>query len=125
MSKWFRRDCVTRNSLLAAAFSSHEATQKGIDMTDERRRQAQALPDTPTIEEQDWDAIETGQIVPESVPDNGDESFPDETIQKPGDQPEEDDDNPYQESDEALPDDAEEAALTRDQSKEGSRFDEV
>jgi hypothetical protein len=36
-----------------------------------------------------------------------------------------DDDNPYQESDEALPDDAEEAAIRRHPSREGSRFDEI
>lgn len=37
----------------------------------------------------------------------------------------EDDDNPYEESDEALPDDREERALDRDNSKERPRFDEV
>ncbi|SMH40246.1 hypothetical protein [Mesorhizobium australicum] len=42
-----------------------------------------------------------------------------------GELPEEDDDNPYQESDEALPDELEEAVLRKDPSKEGSRFDEV
>jgi hypothetical protein len=35
------------------------------------------------------------------------------------------DDNPYQESDEALPDDEEEASISRDPSREGSRFDEI
>lgn len=39
--------------------------------------------------------------------------------------PEEDDDNPYQEGDEALPDELEEAVLLKDPSKEGSRFDEI
>lgn len=42
-----------------------------------------------------------------------------------GELPDEDDDNPYQESDEALPGDLEEAVLRKDPSKEGSRFDEV
>lgn len=42
-----------------------------------------------------------------------------------GELPEEDNDNPYQESDEALPDELEEAVLRKDPSKEGSRFDEV
>ncbi|MBS9722544.1 hypothetical protein JYU29_17755 [Tianweitania sp. BSSL-BM11] len=36
-----------------------------------------------------------------------------------------DDDNPYQESDEALPDDQEERSIARDNSREGSRFDQV
>jgi hypothetical protein len=38
---------------------------------------------------------------------------------------EEDDDNAYQESDEALPDDAEEAAISRNPSREGGRFDDT
>lgn len=38
---------------------------------------------------------------------------------------EEDDDNAYQDSDEALPSDAEEAAIRRDPSREGVRFDET
>nr|WP_144222565.1 hypothetical protein [Mesorhizobium amorphae] len=36
---------------------------------------------------------------------------------------EEDDDNAYQENDEALPDDAEEAAVNRNPSRQGGRFD--
>jgi hypothetical protein len=78
--------------------------------------------EAPTIEQQDWDAIKSSEIVPESVPADGDISYPPSTVERSGDLPEEDDDNPYQESDEALPDDAEEAALTRDPSKGGSRF---
>ena len=39
--------------------------------------------------------------------------------------PEEDDDNPYQDSDEALPEDAEEEAISRNPGKEGGLFDEV
>lgn len=42
-----------------------------------------------------------------------------------GDLPEEDDDNPFQESDEALPDDVEEMVLDKDPSRQGSRFDEI
>lgn len=42
-----------------------------------------------------------------------------------GDLPEEDDDNPFQESDEALPDDLEERVLDKDPSRQGSRFDEI
>ena len=37
----------------------------------------------------------------------------------------EDDDNAYQNSDEALPDDLEEVAIARDPGREGGRFDEV
>lgn len=38
---------------------------------------------------------------------------------------EEDDDNSYQESDEALPNDSEETAIARDPSREGGRFDKT
>jgi len=42
-----------------------------------------------------------------------------------GELPEEDDDNPYQNSDEALPEDEEERAISNDPGREGTRFDEV
>jgi hypothetical protein len=42
----------------------------------------------------------------------------------PSDLPGEDDDNPYQHSDEALPDDEEERRLRRNPSREGGLFDE-
>ncbi|MER8376320.1 hypothetical protein NKH19_11870 [Mesorhizobium sp. M1338] len=71
--------------------------------------------DGPTIEQQDWDAVKGGQILPDS--ENGD-------IEKDGELPEEDDDNAYQNSDEALPDDQEEAAIKRHPTREG-RFDET
>ncbi|AZV20969.1 MULTISPECIES: hypothetical protein [Mesorhizobium] len=77
--------------------------------------------DGPTIEQQDWDAIKGGEILPESVPENGDMRY---GIEKDGDLPDEDDDNAYQDSDDALPDDEEEAAITRDQNREGP-FDET
>ncbi|BCG83706.1 hypothetical protein [Mesorhizobium sp. 113-3-3] len=49
----------------------------------------------------------------------------DGATERDGTLPEEDDDNAYQNSDEALPDDEEEGVLSRDPSNEGSRFDEV
>ena len=42
-----------------------------------------------------------------------------------GEVEEEDDDNSYQESDEALPNDTEEAAISRNPSRDGGRFDET
>ena len=45
-------------------------------------------------------------------------------VEKDGDLPEEDDDNAYQNSDEALPDDQEESAIKRHPTREG-RFDET
>lgn len=48
-----------------------------------------------------------------------------ESGEVPGALPDEDDDNAYQESDAALPDDLEEKAINRNPSKEGGHFDEV
>jgi hypothetical protein len=77
--------------------------------------------DGPTIEQQDWDAVKGSQILPNSVPDNGGVL---DAIEADGELPEEDDDNAYQNSDEALPDDQEEAAISRHPTREG-RFDEI
>jgi hypothetical protein len=76
----------------------------------------------PILEQQDWDALQGGEVVTDAGR-NGDLKQEPET--QAGDHPEEEDDNPYQESDEALPNAKEEAAIDRDPSKEGSRFDEV
>lgn len=76
----------------------------------------------PALEQQDWDAIESGAITPDSIPENGDFRY---DVEPAGEAPEEDDDNPYQNSDEALPEDREEAALARNPAREGGRFDEV
>lgn len=73
--------------------------------------------DGPELAETDWDAIDTEALAPEVVPENGDLRYHDD-IQ--GEQPEEDDDNPFQESDEALPDDEEERAIARDPGHSGT-----
>ncbi|MDX8540550.1 hypothetical protein EN858_10860 [Mesorhizobium sp. M4B.F.Ca.ET.215.01.1.1] len=80
--------------------------------------------EAPTPRQQDWDAVKGASIVPdESLPEA---DVPESAgIEKEGELPEEDDDNPYQESDEALPDDAEEAAIKRDPARRGGPFDEV
>ncbi|WP_027165487.1 hypothetical protein [Mesorhizobium sp. WSM3224] len=76
--------------------------------------------EAPTIEQQDWDGIEGTKVLPDSVVvENGAADAAEVEL------PEENDDNAYQNSDEALPDDEEERVLSRDPSKEGSRFDEV
>ncbi|MFD1984081.1 hypothetical protein ACFSOZ_15605 [Mesorhizobium newzealandense] len=77
--------------------------------------------DGPIIQQQDWDALKGSKILPDSVSENGELSY---GIEKDGDLPEEDDDNAYQDSDDALPDDQEEAAITRHPTREG-RFDET
>ncbi|BCM17951.1 hypothetical protein [Mesorhizobium sp. J8] len=93
-----------------------------MDPRDKQRPAKTGETGAPTIEQQDWDALEGGRILPDSVAVNGD---PQDDAEAEGDLPEEDDDNPFQDSDEALPDDEEERVLSRDPSKEGSRFDEV
>ncbi|RWB79088.1 MAG: hypothetical protein EOQ50_04580 [Mesorhizobium sp.] len=93
-----------------------------MDPRDKQRPAETDETEAPTIEQQDWDALEGSRILPDSVAVNGD---PQDDAEAEGDLPEEDDDNPFQDSDEALPDDEEERVLSRDPSKEGSRFDEV
>jgi len=73
--------------------------------------------EAPTREQQDWDAIKGAKILPDSAEEDG--------IEKGRELPDEDDDNAYQDSDDALPDDAEEAAIKRDPARRGGPFDEV
>ena len=100
-------------------------------MTPPRRTQQELdqIPDGPVIEEQDWEAMEGADIEPVSAPDNGDLRYdPRESVrtgQVPGELPGEGQDNPYNKSDEALPDDEDEKSISRNPSKEGGRFDEV
>lgn len=76
--------------------------------------------DAPARAKPDWDDIGTRGVA--GVP-AGDAPPPQD--EPDGDLPEEDDDNAYQNSDEALPDDKEERAIARDPDREGGRFDEV
>ena len=77
--------------------------------------------DAMDYQQADWDEIQSGITTRKDVPiDEIDEEAP-----LDGEQPGEDDDTPYMESDEALPDDAEERVLRRNPSKEGGTFDEV
>lgn len=77
--------------------------------------------EAPALEQQDWDAVETGTVLPDSLPED---LAPGPDSAAAGDVSE-DDDNPYQNSDEALPEDGEEAVIARDPSREGGRFDEI
>jgi hypothetical protein len=75
--------------------------------------------EVPGFEQADWDEITSGVLTREEISieelEEGDvEELPDE-----------DDDNPYMDSDEALPDDEEERAIRRDLTKEGGSFDEI
>lgn len=58
------------------------------------------------------------------LPDNGEPDAGDD-LGSEQDPTEEDDDNAYQNSDEALPDDTEERVLSHDPSREGGQFDEI
>ena len=77
--------------------------------------------EVPGFQQADWDEIQSGIITREDVP--PEEIYEGEPLD--GELPCEDDDNPYMDSDEALPDDAEERAISRNPSKEGGTFDEV
>lgn len=76
--------------------------------------------DVPARAKPDWDDIGARGVA--GVP-AGNSPLPQD--EPSGDLPGEDDDNAYQNSDEALPDDAEERAITRDPDREGGRFDEI
>lgn len=100
-----------------SAKRKQDAPDQAEDRTEEQRG--------PTLEQEDWDAVKGAEAAPTGVPDEGDLRQEPINAPEPDDLPEEDDDNPYRESDEALPDEEEEAALARDPSKQKSRFDEV
>lgn len=76
----------------------------------------------PGLSQADWDDIGTQEVSPTDAHANGDLRFNEEPS---GELPGEDDDNEYQESDEALPDDEEERAIERNPDREGGRFDEI
>ena len=77
-----------------------------------------------SVKSQDWDEVseevDKGGASAQQELQNIDEI---ETVEN--EDADDNDDNPYQESDAALPDDAEEAAIRRDPSREGSQFDEI
>lgn len=79
------------------------------------------LPDEQGAATRDWEELEGADLLTAGAPESGDPR----PRHRSGEEPEEDDDNPYQESDAAVTQDDEERALSRDPSREGSRFDEV
>ena len=90
----------------------------------EDKKPPEAEAEGPALEQQDWTDLE-GATDSVSTPQNGDLRYARSEGLRSGDLPGEDDDNPYQDSDEALPTDGEEGALRRDPSKEKDRFGEV
>ncbi len=90
-------------------------------MSDENdpRRSPLDQQDGPKLAQTDWDAIggdevedDAAEVEAEAVYENGDIRY-DALEQPTGELPEEDDDNPYMESDEALPDDDDDVALRK------------
>lgn len=95
-------------------------------MTDEREKisgkqpEKQEKPDRIPIETQDWDEVGVTEVqADDELAILGERQTESEDA---GDLSEDDDDNPYQESDAALPDDEEEAEIAFDPEREGHRF---
>lgn len=72
----------------------------------------------PAVTSADWDAVAGEETDADQAFENGDFRYEDGA-----ETPEEDDDNPFGKSDEALPDDREERAISRDNAKSGERAD--
>ncbi len=80
--------------------------------------------EAPQRSEQDWDEVKGVEFTPEDAEGENaplDQSGRVDTDEHYG----EGEDNPYMESDEALPDAEEEEVLRRNNAREGGRFDEV
>lgn len=94
------------------------------DRKDSRQTPEDVSEEAPRRREQDWDAVKGVEFTLEDAEgDNvpADTSGRVNTDEHYG----EGEDNPYLESDEALPNDEEEEVLRRNNAREGGRFDEV
>lgn len=77
---------------------------------------------TAPIVKQDWDEFTEEEIMADDeLAIRGERQVESEDA---GDLSEDDDDNPYQNSDDALPDDEEEKEISRDLEREGRRFND-
>ncbi|MEP7454584.1 hypothetical protein [Phyllobacterium sp. SB3] len=84
------------------------------------QEESQKKPARTPIETQDWDEVGAAEVqADDDLAILGGRQLESEDA---GDLSEDDDDNPYQESDEALPDDEEEAEIAFDPEREGHRF---
>lgn len=82
--------------------------------------EVQGKPSRSPIETQDWDDVGAEEVqADDELSIRGERHVESEDA---GDLSEDDDDNPYQESDEALPDDEEEAEIAFDPERGGHRF---
>ena len=89
--------------------------------------QGGAKTDKPQAAEQDWESLAGAMPATEIQPGDGDagegiESTVQPGLESSGELPGEEDDNPYQDSDEALPDDDEERAIRRTMAGRGTRY---
>lgn len=81
--------------------------------------------DMPRENRPDWEALRPADLDRGAPAETEEDSPVNGGIEKSGEMQGEDDDNAFQESDEALPDDREERAIRRHPDREGSRFDEI
>lgn len=89
---------------------------KNSDVQGENEEKSTRTP----IETQDWDEVGAAEVqADDDLAILGGRQLESEDA---GDLSEDDDDNPYQDSDEALPDDEEEAEIAFDPEREGHRF---
>lgn len=94
------------------------------DRKDSRQTPEDVSEETPRRREQDWDAVKGVEYTLEDA--EGDNVPADQSGRVSTDEHYgEGQDNPYMESDEALPEDDEEKVLRRNNAREGGRFDEV
>ncbi len=99
-----------------------------FDETEDVDMSAGIEADEPEAAEQDWESIEGAAPDAKIRRGDGDEGDGIESavrsgVEAEGELPEEEDDNPDQESDEALPDDEEEHAIRRDMAGRGVRYE--
>ncbi|WP_309084764.1 hypothetical protein [Chelativorans sp.] len=94
-------------------------------MADDPKREPEDLhEEAPQRAQQNWDDLIGVEDVPENV-DAEDVPFDQSGRVDTDEHYGEGQDNPYMESDAALPDDEEEEVFSRNNSREGGRFDEV
>lgn len=94
-------------------------------MSEKKKRLPEDIEEeAPKRSEQDWDEVKGEEFTPEDA--EGETDPLDRSGRKRTDEHYgEGKDNPYQQSDEALPDEDEESALKRNNARKGGRFDEV
>ena len=94
-------------------------------MSDRKKAPPEDVSDeAPKRETQEWDKVKGVEFTPEDA-EGDDVPFDQSGRVRTDEHYGEGKDNPYQQSDEALPDEEEERVFRRNNSREGGRFDEV